>query len=148
MPKIVSYENFINAPTADNFYNLGSDRINLILKEFEKLADKSTFLPIIMEISAFAIDDKVAESALACSEVLYRELYTWAEKNDNASLINNNLLVHLGLIKCEDKKFKTKWNTESCLSTLEKILKTNSIPQSATDTLKFFMEQSRNGLKK
>ncbi|KAB0795948.1 hypothetical protein PPYR_10009 [Photinus pyralis] len=137
----VSYENFVNVPNAANFYNLGNDRNNIILGEVKK--DHSTMIPILMHVSALGADkqEKVAQCAVGCSEQLYRELYTWAEKNDTVSLVNNNLLVHLGLIKCEDKKFKPKWNTEACLSTLKAVLTKQCIPQSATATLKFFVDK-------
>ncbi|KAK5643027.1 hypothetical protein RI129_009194 [Pyrocoelia pectoralis] len=139
--KSVSYENFINTPTSANFYNLGSDRSNIILKEVQK--DHSAMIPVIMHVSALGVDkqEKIAQSAIACSAVLYGEIYSWAEKNDKVSLVNNNILVHLGLIKCEDKKFKPKWNVEACVSTLKNVLTTNIIPQSAASTLNFFIEK-------
>lgn len=60
-----------------------------------------TFVPILMKVAALSIssDKNVAESASKCAELLYRELFTWAQKSENISHLNNTLLVHLGLIK-------------------------------------------------
>jgi hypothetical protein len=39
------------------------------------------------------------QAALLCSDALYRELFRWAEEQQQSSVVNNSLLVHLGLIK-------------------------------------------------
>ncbi|KAF5292137.1 hypothetical protein FQA39_LY14092 [Lamprigera yunnana] len=145
----VSYEKFLNVPTGYNFYNLGTDREDKILKEIQKSFNLTDVLPIIMQISALGVDkeDKIASSAVACSIQLYKELYIWAEKNDNLSLVNNTVLVYLGLIKSEDKKFKQPWKTDACISTLKEVLKQNCIPQKAIETLNFFLERESTEIK-
>jgi hypothetical protein len=39
------------------------------------------------------------QAALLCSDALYRELFRWAAEQQQSSVVNNSLLVHLGLIK-------------------------------------------------
>ncbi|KAK4877765.1 hypothetical protein RN001_010271 [Aquatica leii] len=141
--KTVTYENFVNMPTAENFLNMGGNRENVILNEFKKSENFNDMLPLIMRISAFTIhnQEEIVQSAIACSKLLYKELYVWAEKNDNIPLVNNNILVHLGLIKSEDKKFKCLWNTDNCISALKLIMNQNCIPCKATEILNFFIEK-------
>lgn len=52
-----------------------------------------------MKVSALITEEQVTKFVLNCSELLYKELFMWAQKNDKLSLVNNALLVHLGLIK-------------------------------------------------
>lgn len=59
------------------------------------------FVPILMKVSALAAcsQNEVKQASLQTSEVLYKELFDWAKNTDQSSLLNNTLLVHLGLIK-------------------------------------------------
>lgn len=54
-----------------------------------------------MEVAGLSTstNERVAEASLKCAELLYRELFTWAQKRDSVSELNNVLLVQLGLIK-------------------------------------------------
>lgn len=54
-----------------------------------------------MKVSGLSTDSKkeVANASLKCAEQLYKELFIWSEKSENTSIVNNTLLVHLGLIK-------------------------------------------------
>lgn len=54
-----------------------------------------------MQVSALVANTKpeVSKAALETSDALYKELFTWSQKNEQQSVVNNALLVHLGLIK-------------------------------------------------
>lgn len=54
-----------------------------------------------MKVSALVANAKpeVTKAALETSDALYKELFSWSQKNEQQSLVNNALLVHLGLIK-------------------------------------------------
>lgn len=41
----------------------------------------------------------VPQAVASASGLLYRELFSWAKENDSVSIVNNSILVHLGLIK-------------------------------------------------
>lgn len=56
-------------------------------------------LSAVMKVSSLTMEKSVASTALACSDKLYQQLFTWAGTGNNLSLVNNALLVHLGLIK-------------------------------------------------
>lgn len=57
----------------------------------------------VMKVSSLTMEKSVSSAASACSNTLYKDLFTWAGTNNNLSLLNNTLLVHLGLIKVIDK---------------------------------------------
>ncbi|KAF2879068.1 hypothetical protein ILUMI_27103 [Ignelater luminosus] len=138
---IGSYESFIKASTMENFLNLGNNKEDLILAEIKKNPDLylDNLVLLIMKVSSLITEEQVSKAALNCSEFLYKELFTWAQKNNKISLVNNALLVHLGLIKSEDKKFKPTWKLEGCLSVLEHIVKQNYVPEFTKETLRVFM---------
>lgn len=50
------------------------------------------------------------QAALLCSDALYRELFRWAEEQQQSSVVNNSLLVHLGLIKVMWNYFESMEN--------------------------------------
>jgi len=81
--------------------------------------------------------------ALDTSEALLRHMYAWAGQGDPArsSVANNAFLVHLGLIKSEDKTLKVTWNLDGCLVALEHNLKKNALPISTQHLLRFFLER-------
>lgn len=94
---------FLNTPTEEVFVALGDARNEMILREAKKGddIDVNTFIPVLMKVSSLANSNKenVSKLALNCSEMLYKELFTWSEKNNNSCVVNNTILVHLGLIK-------------------------------------------------
>lgn len=97
----------------------------------------------------------VAETSQEVTDSLYKYLFSWAQKNDKLSQVNNSLLVNTGLIKVskhkskytslivpfqsEDKKFKPSWNLSGCLSSLHKLTTANYVPDSTKDTMKVFL---------
>lgn len=54
-----------------------------------------------MKVSALAGSSQsdVTKTALETSDALFKELFDWAQRTEQQSLLNNALLVHLGLIK-------------------------------------------------
>ncbi|CAH0547740.1 unnamed protein product [Brassicogethes aeneus] len=138
-------EQFQINPSEANFMGLGDGRSDLLLNSVKKLenVELESFVPMLMRISALSTSARpeVAEAAFKCTEQFYKELFVWAQKYDNISIVNNSLLVNLGLIKCEDKKFIPSWNLESCLTALNRITLKNYVPDNTKQTLKTFMER-------
>lgn len=44
-------------------------------------------------------DEIIKQSALSISRKIYKELFSWSKNENINSLVNNTLLVNLGLIK-------------------------------------------------
>ncbi|XP_074032816.1 uncharacterized protein [Leptinotarsa decemlineata] len=148
-PKKVDVAEFLESPSANNFIALGNDRIEMITKEATKNEDicMDDFVKIVMKVPALSNNMKpeVADSALKCSESLYKGLFSWAQKTEKISLVINAILVNLGLIKSEDKKAKVTWNLEGCLYALKYIAIENYVPDSTKDSV--FIERDIQGNK-
>jgi hypothetical protein len=52
----------------------------------------------VSSLSAYS-SAETKQAALSCSDALYQELFKWAKEKEQCSIVNNSLLVHLGLIK-------------------------------------------------
>ncbi|KAJ9575851.1 hypothetical protein L9F63_007309, partial [Diploptera punctata] len=144
--KTVTVEEFCQCPTPERFIALGSNRIELILNEIKELSKDEyleKLMPILMKISAIcgSNSDPAKQAALKCSDALYKELFKWAEKQEQTSIVNNSLLVHLGLIKSEDKKMKLLWNLDGCMTALENAVRQDYFPQGARETLQIFLNR-------
>ncbi|XP_025833592.1 ran GTPase-activating protein 1 [Agrilus planipennis] len=143
--KEVDINTFMKNPTAENFVNLGINRTEIILAEVERDGDAylETITPILMKISSLCKNNKeeIAKASLECTVKLYKRLFEWAVQKDQLSLVNNFLLVHLGLIKSEDKKFKVTWNLEGCLFAIETVLKGEFVPEITRLIFKTFLER-------
>lgn len=68
-----------------------------------------------MKVASLSRDVKsdVAESSLKCTELLYKDLFIWAQQSDKTSIMNNSILVNLGLIKVDIKIYLYKIATIS-----------------------------------
>jgi hypothetical protein len=57
----------------------------------------------LMKVSSLSASssEMTKQAALSCSDTLYKELFRWAVEQEQSSLVNNSLLVHLGLIKVQ-----------------------------------------------
>ncbi|CAH1155792.1 unnamed protein product [Phaedon cochleariae] len=143
IPTTITVEEFLKTPSSNNFLALGNDRIDLIFRYVKEHQDIADYMKVLMKVSTLSNDTKpeVADSSLKCSEFLYKDLFTMAQKNDQTSLVNNSILVNLGLIKNEDKKEKIAWDLDGCLHALKYIASKNYVPQSTKDTLKVFMKR-------
>ncbi|KAG5895121.1 hypothetical protein JTB14_008558 [Gonioctena quinquepunctata] len=141
----VTVAEFFETPSAGNFIALGNDRIEAIAKEAKKEKDIciEDYVKIIMKVSCLSNNTKpeVADSSLKCSETLYKDLFLWAQNTDKTSLINNSILVNLGLIKSEDKSTKVAWNLEGCLYALNYVANKNYVPESTKDALRVFLQR-------
>jgi hypothetical protein len=64
-------------------------------------------VPTLMKVSSLSVStsEETKQAALSCSDALYRELFKWAEEQEQSSIVNNSLLVHLGLIKVKLNDF-------------------------------------------
>ncbi|CAG9859602.1 unnamed protein product [Phyllotreta striolata] len=136
---------FLEVPSSSNFLALGPNRTEVILKEAKNTMEASIdeYTRIVMKVSALStnFNKEVADSSMECADKLYKDLFNWAQEANKISIVNNTLLVNLGLIKSEDKKFKPTWNLDGCLNVLKAIVSKNYIPKSTKDTIGEFMKR-------
>ncbi|XP_019766376.1 ran GTPase-activating protein 1 [Dendroctonus ponderosae] len=141
----ISVKEFLEAPNANNFLALGSNKEQLLLEAAQQAgqADLDDFVTIIMKVTALSDNNKppVGEQAAKVGEKLYKALFAWAEQHKSLSLVNNSLLVNLGLIKGEDRKTKPTWNLAGCLASLKTLSTQSFLPETTRNTLKVFMQR-------
>lgn len=128
--KTVAVADFLNKPSADNFLGLGPNVSNLLLSEAEvgglncEVGSKYRIMlqesnenhiekltEMLMKVGSLNVAIKGEENiqrVLKCTEVLFEELVAQSQRSDCLSIMNNFLLVYLGLIKvslvCSDLK--------------------------------------------
>lgn len=70
---------------------------------FQKHLDTNLdlYVSVLMKVAALVDSNnkKVVDTALKCTESLYRELFVWCKETQRTSEVNNSILVHLDLIK-------------------------------------------------
>ncbi|XP_026682623.1 uncharacterized protein LOC103513686 [Diaphorina citri] len=89
-----------------------------------------SMLLAIMKVSSLVPSTTTlpSSSLFECTKVLYRELFNWASNSDKLSTVTNALLVHLGLIKCEDKSFKINYNLNGCMTAVRLLSEAKLLP--------------------
>ncbi|CAH1123149.1 unnamed protein product [Ceutorhynchus assimilis] len=145
----ISIEEFMKDPTGKNLILLGSNREELILKtaQPEGVMNAGAYITAIMKVSSLSnnADPEVANISTTIAEKMYEELFVWGKtQKDALVIIQNNILVHLGLIKSEDKKFKPKWKLDGCLNVLKNVCQKNFVPDNAKLMVKCFIERDIN----
>ncbi|XP_064122360.1 uncharacterized protein LOC135226594 isoform X2 [Macrobrachium nipponense] len=96
-----------------------------------------------MKTSSFAAvnNPKVEEVVFAATEKLASAAFLAAQKGDLMSVAVNNFLVYLGLIKCEDKKFKLDWDLKGCLIAVAHLVKQPMFPSETKTVLQLFLSK-------
>lgn len=150
IPKKTTVTDFLGCPSGERLLGLGERAPFLLLEEAESEGSDSTndaylntFIPVLMKASALSVDPNplVVKQAMTCSEILYKRLFEWGKEEDNRlALLNNCLLVHLGLIKSEDRKYRPPWNLVGCMKTLENVRSKNYFPKDTDDCLTIIMK--------
>ncbi|XP_019646816.1 PREDICTED: ran GTPase-activating protein 1-like isoform X1 [Branchiostoma belcheri] len=104
-PLKVSYtaREFLDSPSADRLLGLGKDRAQLLVRELgDSLDDADCAAQSLMKVASVVTDNTAVKSAaFQCADaILTRSLQS---KESQPTLIANGLLVHMGLLKSEEK---------------------------------------------
>ncbi|CAH1266837.1 RANGAP1 [Branchiostoma lanceolatum] len=104
-PAAVTYtaKQFLDSPSADRLLGLGKDRPQLLVNELgDSLDDADCAAKSLMKVASIVTDDTTVKSAaFQCADaILTRSLQS---KDSQPPLIANSLLVHMGLLKSEEK---------------------------------------------
>ncbi|XP_042868321.1 ran GTPase-activating protein 1-like [Penaeus japonicus] len=140
---------FCEQPTAARLLGLGNSGPSQLVEEAKRLAEGTDeafincCLKIFMRTGSIATSNngEVQKAVNAATEQLAKAAFAAAQKNDSLSLATNSLLVHLGLIKCEDKKFKLEWDLKGCLIALATIVSSPLFPEQTKSTLQLFLSK-------
>lgn len=145
----VSAADFLLTPSPERFMALPSNKAEQILNEIKDNSDGDyleTFLEALMKVSSLAASGvpEVKQVAMMCSNVLYRELFKWANVNDKLPSVTNSLLVHLGLIKSENKSWKIPYNQDGCKAALQRALCQDYFPEKTRETVNLFLKRKQS----
>ncbi|KAG7164319.1 Ran GTPase-activating protein 1-like [Homarus americanus] len=90
---------------------------------------------------ATANNEEVQEAVKNTTGHLAKAIFTIAQNGDMSSIATNNLLVHLGLIKCEDKDFMLAWDLQGCLMILTNLVALPLFPAQTKSALQLFLSR-------
>ncbi|XP_012528277.1 ran GTPase-activating protein 1 isoform X1 [Monomorium pharaonis] len=151
---VVTVAEFMKSPIGEKLLLLQGDNVQAFIDYAMNLANQSNtiieqkyieeLLRITMRVSALCGSGymNVRIKAEFLSDALYAKLFSYAVENDQMSILNNALLVNLGLIKGENKASgKIDWNLEGCFKALEKIIQRDYFLAQTRSMLKVFLEK-------
>ncbi|XP_076286300.1 ran GTPase activating protein [Lasioglossum baleicum] len=157
----VTVTQFLKSPTYDKLLLSKEDIVQHFIDQAKKVSEKADtsseqmfieeFTTTIMKVSSLCscgyVD--VRMKALVITNSLYSELFSFAKENDQTSILNNALLVNLGLIKSENKQSgKIDWDLEGCFKALETIIYKDYFLDDTRNTLKLFLDKPMQNKKK
>ncbi|XP_037078528.1 LOW QUALITY PROTEIN: ran GTPase-activating protein 1-like [Pollicipes pollicipes] len=138
---------FLRQPTAARLLALGGDRRAQLVREAngtEVPADAAATVRRHLEVlSAVCRVDAAAGPAADVLPGLVDGLLESALRaaGGNLGLFANTLLVYLGLIKCEDKKFSVSWDVKGMIVALTRAVQQAYFPASVRNTLQTFLSR-------
>ncbi|XP_023236511.1 ran GTPase-activating protein 1-like isoform X1 [Centruroides sculpturatus] len=135
-----SMEKSFGSPTAEKIQQLG-----LKIDEFEIGDDLSEdeYMSSFIKISSAVTPDDVEAKIFAClyADKILSKAFKKAEEKNTVPLLTNTLLVHLGLIKSEDKSFTPPNNLKGPLLVLEHAVKQKYFSKMTKDVLQLFLSR-------
>lgn len=86
-------------------------------------------------------DQSLLAAVTAAVNSLGKQVFATAKQHQLVSFTTNSLLIHLGLVKCEDKKFSPAREQRAVLRSLSSLVSQDYFPQDAKNTLQFFVSR-------
>ncbi|XP_072040661.1 ran GTPase-activating protein 1-like [Amphiura filiformis] len=120
---------FLSFPTADKLLGIGNDRGEKILKQLGADAEDETVAVQVLVKVASVWDNKresVKKAIYQSADAIMSGLFS--KEDCKTETVGNNLLVHLGLLKDEDKT-KPMADPTGLLLTLEHVVKQDYFPR-------------------
>lgn len=82
-----------------------------------------------------------SKEALEVTTELFKDVYDHAQKKDRLQSVRNFFAIQLGLLKCEDKMFKPRYNVQGCRHALKSVLTKDIVPTDEKNIFEFLLEQ-------
>jgi len=141
-PEQVTAKVFLEAPSAARLLGLGNNRGELLVAELGEVTPEKA-VSCFIKVSAFVGEEngEVKEAACQCADAVFARMFKTAEACGDNSVISNTILVHLGLIKSEDKKFRATDNLLGPLTVLEYVIRRPYFPRSTKEILQVFLSR-------
>ncbi|XP_041356902.1 ran GTPase-activating protein 1-like [Gigantopelta aegis] len=139
--KEVTAKDFLSFPSPSKLLQLGKHRVTAIKEELgNDVTDVEKVVETVIRISAVVTkdDEKTKHAACECADGLFQEIFKVPE---NIAIATNALLVQMGIIKGEDKKFKPISDVTGPLLVLEHAVQQSYFPQTAREILLAFVNK-------
>ncbi|XP_013402920.1 ran GTPase-activating protein 1 isoform X1 [Lingula anatina] len=147
--KPVSVTEFLQLPTAPKLISLGSDRTAKIMTEIEKdFNNTDKCIQTLMKISCVVSSEntKAQNAVNEIADSLLGKLLRGTDESTKAT-ISNSILVHIGLLKSEDK-VKPVADPSGPMLVLSHVVKQSYFPKLARDILQVFFGRPHERLDK
>lgn len=138
--KKVTAKDFLAFPSPGKLLQLGSGRAQALKEELgADVNDLEKAIRAFMKISSVVTmeDTKAKEAACDCADQIIEEAVKCNREND-AVLLANTILVYIGVLKGEDKSYKPPNNITGPLLVLEHIVRQPYFPKFSREMLQAF----------
>lgn len=142
--KTPTAEDFLQFPSPSKLQQIGEGHVEVLLNHLGDVAnDPEKAIQAFMKISLVVTpsDEKTKRVAYNCADAVMSKLFRTCD-SEAEGRICNVLLVNLGLIKSEDKKFRPPSNLQGPLTVLEHVVRQSYFPRAARDMLALFIQKS------
>jgi len=145
----ISVKDFLAFPSPSKLAQLGSNSGDGLVKELgSDTADVDKVVSMILKVSlVVSKDDEAKEKACLCIDGLLQNLFK-SNSEVSGTQVANALLVGLGLLKGEDKKFKAPGSIVGPLLVLEHAVKKSYFPPDARTMMQAFISKPHALLEK
>nr|CAH0100224.1 unnamed protein product [Daphnia galeata] len=145
-------EALLAAPTLARFNGLGDQKSSSILQHVDRLiaAKPDTvfdvYAEVIMKVSSIInlrSESPSVESVQQTVDAILKAAFEKANFMDKMPILDNSLLIYMGLLKSEDKQFRPTWPLSGFFLILERIvsLEPKCIPLSTLQSFQTFFSQ-------
>lgn len=145
-------EALLAAPTLARFNGLGDQKSSSILQHVDRLiaAKPDTvfdvYAEVIMKVSSIInlrSESPSVESVQQTVDAILKAAFEKANVMDKMPILDNSLLIYMGLLKSEDKQFRPTWPLSGFFLILERIvsLEPKCIPLSTLQSFQTFFSQ-------
>jgi len=142
---------FLDAPTLARLNALGEKKTEIILKHIQETSGDEagtifkTYAEVVIKLCSTANEksDKAAlETIKKCVDNVLQNAFQKAAAIGQMAQFENNILVHMGLIKDEDKNFKPTWPVmKGVFMIMEHVVSQTYMPKSTIQTFKVFLNK-------
>ncbi|KAK3099147.1 hypothetical protein FSP39_000136 [Pinctada imbricata] len=137
----VSIKEFVSFPSPSKLIGLGDQRAQVITDELgQDISDMEKAVQMFMKVSSVVTQDdmETKEAACQCADRIMEETI---QRNADvaAAMVANTLLVYLGVIKGEDKKYRPPSNITGPLLILEHMVRQPYFPKFSREILQTFI---------
>ncbi|OWF37292.1 ran GTPase-activating protein 1-like isoform X2 [Mizuhopecten yessoensis] len=137
----VSAKDFLAFPSPTKLIQLGTGRAAALKQELgSDCSDVDKAVQTFIKVSSVVtpVDTKTKEAACDCTDKLFEDLLLDSTEG-GASLFANSLLVNMGVLKGEDKKFRPPSSIVGPLTVLEYAVKQPYFPKQSREILSAFI---------